>query len=58
MAKSPACWLLTVWMYLSLSGAVILLAHNGPYGKFWFLMLAAAACWLGLGRIEKADGRY
>jgi hypothetical protein len=47
--------MLSVWMYLSLCGSAILLAHNGPHGHFWTLMMSAAVCWLALGEVHKSQ---
>lgn len=47
--------MLTIWMYLSLCGSAILLAHEGPHGHFWTLMMSAAVSWLGLRELDKSQ---
>ena len=44
-----------LWLYLSLGGAAVMLLHNGPDSRFWMLMLAAGACWLGLECLARAQ---
>lgn len=50
---------LTVWLWLCIFQAGLLLAQSGPQSRFWFLLLAAFSTWISLhlfGRSSGPDG--
>jgi hypothetical protein len=47
--------MITLWMYLSLGGSAIILAHSGVHGNFWALMASAAVCWWMLRALDKGQ---